>query len=130
MIKVMKSYQKLFGTKHQIIVIPVGDNFFVELAKRFEKIPGLKIDEELTTAFNTNQGTIVVQKKDMYVVLKNSKGEKFKEKIRDIDEEVTSDAFSACPVNAGVRGKTGDEINIEAREHLDAMRKHGFGAKL
>lgn len=47
------------------------------------------------------------------------------------NEEVTSAAFAAAPENAAAwtRGQTGDEINADARHHLDQMM-HGMGSQL
>jgi hypothetical protein len=51
---------------------------------------------------------------------------------RRVREIQGSGAFSATPENAGVwkPGKTGPEINDEAKKRLDLMKAHGFGADL
>jgi hypothetical protein len=52
------------------------------------------------------------------------------EAVNKVREIQTSGGFSATPENAvvpGMKGKTGTEINSEARRRLELMKKNGFG---
>lgn len=56
-------------------------------------------------------------------------------RLRDkkVNELTDSSAFASTPVNASnkyTRGKTGPEINDEAKKRLDLFRKHGFGSSI
>ena len=134
--KVMKSYIQIWKkTNYQIVVMSTTTTqnlvFLMKLGKELAKIQSFKIDPNLSAEFSDPYINLA-QTKGLYVVLKNSAGPAFKEgKLREImwDEEVISAAFAATPENGGVKGKTGPEINAEAKRHLDQMKK-GFNTQL
>ena len=129
--KTMKSYVQIWKkTNFQIIVMRTDNgrnvDFINKLGKELAKIPSFKLDSGLQAEF-CDPYVNISKSRGYYVILKNSAGPAFKEDT--LRDETTSAAFSATPENAGVKGKTGPEINADAKRHLDQM-KRGFSAQL
>jgi hypothetical protein len=142
MVKVMKSYGKIWGTSHyQIIVLqtnnPAKIDFQFKLAKALKKAnAGLDIDAELSAEM-CDIPMHLASTKTLYLVIKNSKGKKFKESNTEeideslVDEDTESTAFmNAAPENCTIAGQSGDQINKQAKKRLDAYATEGFGAKI
>jgi len=133
-VRMMRSYLKLWGMNTFQIIIMCTDsgqkvNFLKKLGKALTSLSNFKLHNNLAVEF-MNQKRPTTSKKMFYVILKNNSGAPIKES--DIEEEVNSNAFAAAPENAAVwvKGKTGDEINSDAKHHLDQMFKMGPGIQL
>ena len=146
-----KSYLKLWGKAHfQIIVITTENpgrlKFNQMLATELAKNSGIKINEDLSVEFTVKptEHTSVSSKPIFYIVLTNSGGGSIKEDI--VDEETNSTSFMAnAPENVeglvdlstskGHRkpipfgGQTGSDINSDAKNHVNQMKK-GLNAQL
>jgi hypothetical protein len=134
-VKMMQSYLKLWGTNtFQILIMSTEAgrkvNFLKKLGKALTGLQNFKPMEDLAAEFMTQKSPTAATKKMFYVVLQNNYGSPIKE--GDMGEETDSSAFSATPENAAVwtKGKTGEELNSDARKHLDQMFKQGLGAQL
>jgi hypothetical protein len=92
MVKVMKSYGKIWGTGHYQIVIlqtnnPAKVDFQFKLAKALKKAnAGLDIDAELSAEM-CDIPMHLASTKTLYLVMRNSKGKKFKEGVNPYEDE-------------------------------------------
>jgi hypothetical protein len=100
MVKVMKSYGKIWGTSHyQIIVLqtnnPAKVDFQFKLAKALKKAnSGLDIDAELSAEM-CDIPMHLASTKTLYLVIRNSKGKKFKEGVNPYEDEQMSNDYSS-----------------------------------
>lgn len=148
MVKIMKSYFQVWGKSNfQIILMQTDDGrkvkFLNKLAKALSGVSGLSMYDKLAVEFIQNSPHASTNIKRYYVVLKNSGGMTIKENVEDkihhddpptweeaMEQEGTeSGAFAATPESPYIAGKTGPEINRDAKAHLDQMMK-GFSGTL